>query len=217
MEELTALDTWLGQHETPVDRAVCRVYADDPPWQLVTQLRELPALRHIGAVDLALDLSNTDTAAHAGLAAELICAAAGLPNSRVWLGPLVDLDRDMDEATGLLDRLSNPRPAQVAVRTLNTALFASPPDEPYRAEPPFEDAAGRVLTLVSGASRWSLVLPDSEDNMPLVAHVLGAAHPASLMCLHLAEATSETVDATAVALRAALDRAPGPNMVIART
>ncbi|HET7770850.1 MAG TPA: hypothetical protein VFN74_18905, partial [Chloroflexota bacterium] len=91
-EELAALDAWLGRHETPVDRVVCRVYADDPPWELAGRLRELcgaggrAALRQIGAVDLALDLPDTDAAAHAGLVAEVVCAAAVLPGARVWLG-----------------------------------------------------------------------------------------------------------------------------------
>jgi hypothetical protein len=220
-DELAALDAWLGRHETPVDRAVCRVYADDPPWQLVAahlrELREPPALRHIGAVDLALDLPNTDTAAHAGLVAETLCAAAALPGARVWLGPLVDLDRDMDEVTGLLDRLSNPQPAQVVVRTLNSALFSSPPSEPYRAEPPFKCDAGRVLALVSGGSRSSLVLPNAaaqSGHELLVSHLRAAKHTGSLTCLHLAEGTSEAVGANAAALTAALQRAPGPTLLI---
>jgi hypothetical protein len=73
-----------------------------------------------------------------------------------------------------------------------------------------------VLTLVSGAARWSLVLPNGGDSSPLAAYVLSAGHPASLTCLHLAEGTSETVDATAVALRMALERAPGPTLFITR-
>ncbi|HET7770849.1 MAG TPA: hypothetical protein VFN74_18900 [Chloroflexota bacterium] len=124
----------------------------------------------------------------------------------------------MDEATGLLDRLSNPRPAQVVARTLNTALFAAPPGEPYRAEAAFECDAGRVLTLTSGGARWSLVLPRAEsggDNRQLVARVLGGERASAVKCLHLAEGTSEVVEPSAGALREALGRAPGPVLFIA--
>jgi hypothetical protein len=223
--ELAALDEWLGQHNTPVDRAICRVYADDPPWGIMQTLNALPPLRHIGAVDLALDLPDTDAEGQAGLVAELIFAAAALPGARLWLAPLLDLDRSMDEATGLLDRLSNPRPAFVAARTLNTILFAAPPAEPYRPmAPPTDLARERVLTLAAGSKRWWLVLPigagDDGDARRIASHVLAqrptesASERPTIACYHLAEATSELVEANAPEIAAAALRAPGPTVLI---
>jgi hypothetical protein len=227
-DDLAALDEWLARHDVAVDRVVCRVYAADPPWQVVQGVRGLLPLRRIGAVDLALDLPDTKAESHAAIVAELIFGAAALPGARVWLGPLLDLDRSMDEATGLLDRLSNPRPAFVAARTLNTLLFASPPADPYRAaEVSPGPVPGRVFALDGGRKRFWLVLPDNADASQFAALVL-AHQPAStpstahrdgqrMVCYHLAEATSELVEAGAAAIAAALERAPGPTVLVAQS
>ncbi|MBI3974279.1 MAG: hypothetical protein HY332_23620 [Chloroflexi bacterium] len=166
-DELPALDEWLGRHDTAVDRVVCRVYAGDPPWQVMQALRAMFPLRHIGVVDLALDLPDAEAHTHAAIVAEAMFAAAALPRARLWLAPLVDLDRSMDVASGLLDRLSNPRPAFTAARTLNTILFASPPPEPYLpVDVPSDLATGRVLALAAAAKRLWLVLPRGAKNVP---------------------------------------------------
>ncbi|MGH2367482.1 MAG: metallophosphoesterase family protein, partial [Chloroflexota bacterium] len=46
-DELPALDEWLGRHDAAVDHVVCRVYADDPPWAVMQQVRTLGPLRHL--------------------------------------------------------------------------------------------------------------------------------------------------------------------------
>jgi hypothetical protein len=131
----------------------------------------------------------------------------------------------MDEATGLLDRLSNPRPAFVAARTLNTILFAAPPAEPYQPVAlPADLARARVLVLAAGEKHWWLVLPsgaDEDTDAERIAAYVLTQRPAesrserpTIAGYHLAEATSEVVEANAPGIVAALERAPGPSVLI---
>ena len=66
---------------------------------------------------------DADDEANALAAAEALFAAATMPGCRVYLDPLQDLDRVTKVVHGLLDRLSNPRPAFHVTRVLNTVLF----------------------------------------------------------------------------------------------
>jgi hypothetical protein len=92
-------------------------------------------------------------------AAEAVFASAFLPNVRVFLDPLMDLDRTMDVAHGLLDRQCNPRPAFHAARCLNSILFARPETRiPMQAS----DVPGARVIAARGASATSwLLLPEN--------------------------------------------------------
>ena len=71
-----------------------------------------------------VELPGTDEQAHADRTAAAIFAAALSPGLRIFLSPFVDLDRTNDVSHGLLDRLSNPRPAYHVTCCLNSLLFA---------------------------------------------------------------------------------------------
>ncbi|HEX2516944.1 MAG TPA: metallophosphoesterase, partial [Chloroflexota bacterium] len=96
VEELAGLDAWLGRHACRVDRVSCRVPEGGRAWDVAGALRELGPLANPGAIDLLLDLPFQDESAHAGAVAEALFAAAALPGTRLWLAPLIDLDRSMD-------------------------------------------------------------------------------------------------------------------------
>jgi hypothetical protein len=118
--ELAEIDQWLGEHGISIDRVLCRVE------DAVEMMRrhEAPPLRHIGGIDWALELTDRDEPAQVRRLAAAMVAAAALGDDRLFVEPLIDLDRTMDTALGLLDRRCNPRRAFDAVRTLNTVLFA---------------------------------------------------------------------------------------------
>jgi hypothetical protein len=111
----------------------------------------------IGRVDLVVSVSADDERAQAIRAAEVVFAASLFHGSRVYLDPLVDLDRTSDASLGLLDRLSNPRRAFHVVRCLNTILFSSG----GRFDPIGERTlgGGRALGIVNGVHRFWLCLP----------------------------------------------------------
>ncbi|MFH1571542.1 MAG: metallophosphoesterase [Gemmatimonadota bacterium] len=123
--ELADLGRCLAAAGVRVGAALCRLEAGAPVPDQVTALgRCLPAAP-VDRLDLLLALPGEDDEAHARLAAEAAFAAALLPGSRLFLEPLVDLDRTMDAAHGLLDGLCNPRSPLTVLRCLNAVLFAA--------------------------------------------------------------------------------------------
>lgn len=112
--ELPALDAALVASDAKVDRALCLLPPD----------ASLPALRAIGAVDFAVELTGDDDYAQVVQVAEALLTVTRWPGSRLFLEPLIDLDRTMDGMHGLLDRACNPRQAYDGVRCLNTVLFS---------------------------------------------------------------------------------------------
>ncbi len=124
-EELPQLDAHLRTHQSILDRALCHLDdSGDPPEAVAVIARSLP-LNQVKGFDLVVELPGTDEQAHADRTAAAIFAAALSPGLRIFLSPFVDLDRTNDVSHGLLDRLSNPRPAYHVTCCLNSLLFAS--------------------------------------------------------------------------------------------
>jgi len=224
-DELLELNAWLGRHSCRVERVVCRVYATDPAWRVMQQVRALLPLENVGAIDFVLDLPDQREETHALAIVEAMYAAAALPGSRLWLAPLIDLDRSFDTALGLLDRLSNPRPAFTAARILNTVLFAgcdSDSPETFEPQAALELGGERVLALAGSGRRLWLCLPstdtnsDARDAAALTPHALRVAAGETLTCFHLVEGTSEHVPATAEAIQQARGRTAGPALFVAQ-
>jgi len=99
--------------------AACRIDGNDP-WNAVTKL-----IRVRGDLDLQLlcELPGVDDAANVAAVARAAVAAAIL-DVPLFLEPLVDLDRTMDVANGLLDGLCNPRSAFDTARCVAAVLGA---------------------------------------------------------------------------------------------
>ena len=118
--ELPRLDDMLTGHSLVLDRAVCMVDSSESVWGDIRAFDT--ELRSVGGLDFMVPL-DADDEANALAAAEALFAAATMPGCRVYLDPLQDLDRVTKVVHGLLDRLSNPRPAFHVTRVLNTVLF----------------------------------------------------------------------------------------------
>jgi hypothetical protein len=121
--ELEELDSCLGRSGIHVDRALCRIRPGEA-WSSVAALRTILPLRHIGGVDLRLELPAGADHIAADAVAEALFAVATLSDSTLFVEPLVDLDRTLDTCPGLLDVLCNPREAFHVARCLNSILHA---------------------------------------------------------------------------------------------
>jgi hypothetical protein len=218
VEELAGLDAWLGRHGCRVDRVSCRVPEGARAWDVAGALRARAPLAHAGEVDLLLDLPFQDESAHAVAVAEALFAAMVLPGARLWLAPLVDLDRSMDVALGLLDRLSNPRPAFEAARTLNTVLCAGRRAGPegFAPAPGWEGARGRLLSLRGDGRRLWLFLPAGGGGPAPDLEGMEVGAGEELVCYDLVGGTSERLAPDAEAARRALARAGGPALLESR-
>lgn len=168
LDELTELDAWLADRGRTLDRAV--VLPAERPWSAVRQLVASPLVA-IDALDVVLPL-DADHVRNVSLVTEAILAAATLPGCRLIVDPLQELDRSASLMGGLLDRLSNPRPAFHVVRTMNTLLFADAAPGSYE---PIEDVAEGVHGVRLGdARRWVITGDAPPDALRALAHQAGS-------------------------------------------
>jgi predicted phosphodiesterase len=193
LAELTELNAHLARHDARIDRVLCRVDPMASPWNTMTQALETQPLSHLGAIDWVVEFATTDEQTQIIRAAEALFAAALFPQSRLFLEPLVDLDRTMDITHGLLDRMGNPRPVFNVVRCLNTILFASTERRQPLAGP--DPEGSRVLGLVSATTTWWLLLPwpaVGEKRQLDLANLPGfEENRADIRCFHLVQGTSQ--------------------------
>lgn len=159
--ELAELTQRLAHHQARLSRVICRVDAGASPWETMGQALELA---YLDTVDWRVEFATTSEQEQANRAAEALFAAALWPGSRLFLEPLIDLDRTMDISYGLLDRLCNPRPVFEVVRCLNTLLFAQPEPRRPLSEPTLEGL--RALGLASPQRTLWLLLPQPSSGQP---------------------------------------------------
>ena len=162
--ELEELNRVLSQGDVDVDRVLCRLDPDAAPWDAMRDAPRAGSFDRIGAVDWLLEFRTTETEVQNARAAEALLASALFPGSRLFVEPLVDLDRTMDITYGLLDRLCNPRSVFDVVRTLITVLFTSP--EEYRPLDPVTVEGRRVLGIQGHRRVVYLVLPRKSGSIP---------------------------------------------------
>lgn len=201
-DELDTLNHYLAEQETPVDRVLCRI---DPAnaWATMTEL-STTAFSHIGALDWILELPSARPAASAALA---LFAAALLPASRLFLEPLVDLDRTMDVVDGLLDRLCNPRPVFHALRCLNTLLYSRP--EPRHILSQFTTQDVHCFGLGGRSAHYWLCLPQTPTPIRLDRQALGPSVDlnGAVRCFPLASGQSQLLAADSEGTEIALTEA----------
>lgn len=144
-----------------VDRAVCSLDPDATSiWEAILAFGGLE-LEAIGGMDFVLSLGSDRDPDHWSLAAGIM-AIATLPDARVFVDALQELDRTAQRVNGLLDRLSNPTPAFHLLRAINTILFGTEARPSYRAcslEP-----GGSRVGLVSDADHHFLVTQADADS-----------------------------------------------------
>lgn len=177
----------LAQAEVQLDRVLCRVDTNVQSWDVLRQACELGPLTNITAIDWLVELATTNEQAQILRAAEAVFAASLLPGSRLFLEPLLDLDRTMDVSYGLLDRRCNPRPVFQVVRCLNTILFASPETRRPLTGPNLSST--RILGITGDPTIWWLILPDQPLSLDLQR--LESGHP--VKCFYLEQGTSQTL------------------------
>ena len=157
--ELAELDRSLSEAGKRIDRVLGYVGPDADPWEAIQEFTRLPPLGQVGSVDVLVRLPSFDEKAQIRRASEAVMASPLLGRGRLFIDPLVDMDRG-DDSDGLLDRLSNPRPAFHVVRCLNTVLFAS--SEAFQPVSGGTADSGRILGLVGRTKRLWLLLPDGK-------------------------------------------------------
>lgn len=193
LDELDDLERSLEARDAAVDRVLCRVDATEDPWDAIVPTHDRPASTRIGAIDWAVEFADADPAGQSPRGSAAMMAIACLPGSRLYLEPLVDLDRTMDAPPGLLDRLCNPRPVFHAVRTINTVLFSQP-----RSWNPLPDQAIRGATAhgLAGEGRSLLLVIPEVAPVSICADALGdVGRDATNACLYtLVSGTSASVE-----------------------
>ncbi len=166
LEELASLDRLLKKTRFKIDRVLCRIDAGISPWDFAKQVRNLSRLTHIKALDLSLELTDLDDRLNENRAAEACFAAALLPGSKLYVEPLIDLDRTLDVTHGLLDPLCNPRPPFHILRCLNTVLYG--PSRPDARFVPSDAETGplKIRTLTAPDTVFCLLLSEIEHATP---------------------------------------------------
>jgi len=154
--EIGQLSARLIELDAHVERVGCRLTKLGSLWPAIEAARGLSS-PSIGAVDFFLDIPGEDVEENTRLVTEAIAAVATVPGARIVLGPLVDLDRSMDAAFGLLDRLSNPRSTFQVARYLNSLLFGE--RRPPGLVSSENGSGGRVIELEQGERSLTLILP----------------------------------------------------------
>lgn len=124
--ELASLNGHLLDSRRTLDRVLCHVDANLSPWETMREFGQQLPMSEIGSVDYIVGSGGQDDTEIAYHCAEGLLAAAIQPGCRIYLDPLVDLDRTNDVCHGLLDRLSNPRPSYLVAQALNTLLYSDP-------------------------------------------------------------------------------------------
>lgn len=188
--ELPELNTRLSQDGFCVDRVVSYIEPSAPPWDAIQGFINLHPLSHIDNFDFVVPLPGTDENAQVNRAAEAVFAAALLPGCRLFLDPIIDLDRSNDIRYGLLDRLSNPRPAFHAARNLNTIIFGLL--EEFRPLGRRDVEAGRVLGIEGPTRRLWLLLPDGTMSISSGALAGLKVNGSDILCFDLVEGSSQT-------------------------
>ncbi len=160
VDELAELDQHLTTMGMQLDRAVCQIDGSNHPWDQFAMFSNKLPLRQISHLDFIVQFSGFDEISQADLAAESLFASAKIPGCRLYYDPFTDVDRSTDTSNGLLDRLSNPRPAFHAIRCLNTILYGSCTSD-LTGECEETKLSGRILRLIGKKRCLELALPNA--------------------------------------------------------
>lgn len=157
--ELTDLDDHLESNQLKLDRIVVRVDGGQSPWDVMREASRHFPVRCVDRIDWLVELATTDEREQSVRVAKALCAAALQPGCRLFLDPLMDLDRTMDATFGLINRMSNQHPAFNVARMLNSLLFRDAGLLFWEDHPQSEHA--RCLGLASATEKYLLVIPEN--------------------------------------------------------
>lgn len=162
--ELFDFNKLLYQNNLHFDRACCSLSSGTSLWDFAQQFHSTQPLSQIGGLDLLLRFDSSDDVTLARYLAETLFALPLLPNTQLFMEPLVDLDRTMDVTHGLLDTLYNPRGTFHLVRYMNSLLFSENPDFRHtRTEYTYHDGF-TVMGMKRGKMEYTLLLPETSTD-----------------------------------------------------
>ena len=173
--ELPDLNEQLLQADLYINRVCCSVPAEMSPWKLIQLLRAPVACTHIKNIDLLLRLDSLDDLNLSSRLAESLFALLLLPNTRLFVEPLIDLDRTMDITHGLLDTCCNPRTPFHLIRCLNSLLFSKEIDPTQISIESTSHDDFVSMTIQHFATEFTLLLPDT--NIWFAPNEKNASHP----------------------------------------
>ena len=157
--DLPGLGVWLEQHKVSLERVLCRLDVANNSGSIADQVAQMIPPAAIGAVDWSTALPASASGQRLNAAAEALFALAAQPDSRLFIEPFVELDRTMDVAEGLLNRLCNPTPVFHLLRNLNTLLFSQP--APLTGVSQKAIPGGRLLSGMHAEKFFYLLFPDT--------------------------------------------------------
>ena len=159
LEELSQLTEALMSNDLTVDRAVCLIEPESSPWDTINASSDL-VMNRVAHLDFVLMLGDDDADAVVRVV-EAMLASACIANCRLFIDPLQDSDRTASVSRGLLDRLSNPRPAFEVAKTINTVLYGGPIPHNQSYSPSYSYQAGehcRVISVSNGhLTLWAVI------------------------------------------------------------
>ena len=159
LAELEGLNATLQNADIHLQRALTHVPPNESPWTYIQSLCE-HKYSNIDHIDISLELDAQNDCTNARRIAEATFAIVRLPGARLFVDPLIDLDRTMDVTHGLLDTLCNPRAPFHTLRCLNTLLNSPVHVTTFTDEQIQEN--NRILYLNNTQRRLALVLPDRD-------------------------------------------------------
>ena len=158
--DLAGLGGWLAQHSLSVERILCRMDMTGKAGTIAAQSSETELPGTVGGLDWIAELPPSSSVQRLNGAAEALFALAARPGSRLFIEPFIELDRTMDVAEGLLDRLCNPTPVFHLLRNLNTLLFSQ--SAPLTGISQKAIPGGHLLSGMHGEKALHLILPDGQ-------------------------------------------------------
>lgn len=183
--DLAPLKSRLAEAGMYLDRVLCHLDANESAWEEALEFIGHLPLSQIGNLDLLLSLSGFDEQVHAMATGEALLTVVTHSGCRLFLDPLVDVDRSSDVNFGLLDRLSNPRSFFNALRRLNTILFS----EGQKYHPFRSKEVGTSVVGVENPRRRLLFLPPDRDKLPVSEIFNGIGAQEELVLYELVAAT----------------------------
>ncbi len=214
--ELEELNQRLAAAGVRIDRVLCRIDPETQPWDDLLALPQQDVLSQISSVDCSIELSSTDDVENALRASDALFAMTLLPESRLFVDPLIDFDRTMDVCHGLLDTSCNPRLTFHVLRCLNSIIAAAreslEPGESFVAGRSDDDENGtRVLT--SQTATLCLLSPTTtEDELRKLPDTLleSAKTARDFRYYQLADALAANIDSPDELLELAAVGSGGP-------
>jgi predicted phosphodiesterase len=166
--ELLHLDSHLDRLGAPLDRVTCRVDPGADALETMMSATQVLPLGMVRSIDWLVETVTQQDHEQVVRVVESMVGASASDQCRVFLSPLVDLDRTMDVMFGLLDRQCNPRPAYTTVRLLNSLLWGR---GEFGHSPKIveieNDWSGRTILMQTGSAQDRIWIPRVAEDGPV--------------------------------------------------